>query len=243
MPSAGKLYVVSTPIGNLGDMSFRAIETLKSVDLIASEDTRHTGLLLKHYGIATKQFAYHEHNERRVADQLIEKIKQGQNIALVTDAGTPAISDPGFYLVRECLRNAIEIVPIPGASSLLAALVISGMPVDRFCFEGFLPKTSGRLITRLNELKEDRRTLIFFESPQRILKTLKAILETVGDRQAFIGRELTKKFEQTYRMNISQLIEIFEKGTPKGELVLIVRGHTDSNTTEDEIDRNASPQN
>jgi 16S rRNA (cytidine1402-2'-O)-methyltransferase len=236
MPSAGKLYVVSTPIGNLGDMTFRAIETLKSVNLIASEDTRHTGLLLNHFDISTKQFPYHEHNEKRVAEQLIGKLKEGANIALVTDAGTPAVSDPGFFLVRECLRNDIEVVPIPGASSILAALVISGLPVDRFCFEGFLPKTSGRLKTRLTELKDDHRTLVFFESPQRITKTLKAILENIGDRPAFIGRELTKKFEQTYRMRISQLIDIFDKATPKGEFVLIVRGNTDSDILEDKVD-------
>jgi 16S rRNA (cytidine1402-2'-O)-methyltransferase len=233
MSPTGKLFVVSTPIGNLGDMTFRAIETLKSVSLIASEDTRHTGLLLNHYDISTRQYPYHEHNEKKVTELFISKLKEGSDIALVTDAGTPAISDPGFFLVRECLRNDIEIVPIPGASSILAALVISGLPVDRFCFEGFLPKTSGRLKTRLTELKDDRRTLIFFESPQRIVKTLRAILETIGDRQAFIGRELTKKFEQTYRTNISQLINVFDQATPKGELVLIVRGKIDSEISED----------
>lgn len=221
----GTLYIVSTPIGNLADITFRAVDILKSVDLIASEDTRHTGILLQHYGIATKQIAYHDHNKERVTPRLISQLGDGLNIAVVSDAGTPGISDPGFYLVRECLRNDIEVLPVPGASSMLAALVVSGLPTDRFCFEGFLPKSAGRLKSRLIELKSEGRPIIIFESPYRLLKTLAAILNIFGDRQAYVGRELTKKFEQHYRQSLSSLIDEFSKKPPKGELVLIVAGN------------------
>ncbi|MCP4580316.1 MAG: 16S rRNA (cytidine(1402)-2'-O)-methyltransferase [candidate division Zixibacteria bacterium] len=221
----GKLYVVSTPIGNLKDMTFRAVEILKSVDLIASEDTRHTGVLLKHYGIETRQIAYHDFNKEKITPRLIEQLAGGAQIAVVSDAGTPGISDPGFYLVRECLRNDIEVVPIPGASSMIAALVISGLPTDRFCFEGFLPRTSGKLKSRLTEIKDEKRTLIFFESTHRLAKTLKAMLEIFGEREAFVGRELTKKFEQHYRNSLTELIEIVEGKSLKGEIVLVVTGN------------------
>ncbi len=222
--SQGKLFIVSTPIGNLGDMTIRGIETLRAVDIIASEDTRRTGILLKHYGIETGQLSYHDHNKERMTPRVITELKEGKNMAIVSDAGTPGISDPGFYLVRECLRSGIEIVPIPGASSLMAAVVISGLPTDRFCFEGFLPKSGGKLKKRLTELKEEKRTLVFFESPHRIVKILKEMLKMFGDRQAFVGRELTKKFEQTYRHRLSQLIDILERKAPRGELVLVVGG-------------------
>jgi 16S rRNA (cytidine1402-2'-O)-methyltransferase len=223
--SPGKLYVISTPIGNLADITFRAIEVLKSVDLVAAEDTRRTSLLLKHYGISVKQVSYHDYNKKRVTPLILEKLKQGENVGVVSDAGTPGISDPGFYLVRECLKQEIEIVPVPGASSLLAGLVISGMPTDRFCFEGFLPRTEGKLKKRLMELKDEKRTLVFFESPPRINKTLKAMIEVFGDRQAFIGRELTKKFEQTYRGSLAGLLDILGGAVPKGELILIIAGN------------------
>jgi 16S rRNA (cytidine1402-2'-O)-methyltransferase len=223
--TAGKLYIVATPIGNLGDMTLRAIETLKSVDLIAAEDTRHTGILLKHFGISGRQIPYHEHNEKIVVPQLLAQLLEGKNIALVCDAGTPGIADAGFLLVRECQKNSIEIFPIPGASSLLAALVIAGLPIDRFCFEGFLPRSSGRLKSRLTQLKEDEHTLVFFESPHRVIKSLPVMLEVLGDRPAFIGRELTKKFEQSYRGTISQLLDIIRGKPVKGELVLIVAGY------------------
>jgi 16S rRNA (cytidine1402-2'-O)-methyltransferase len=223
----GKLYIVSTPIGNLADMTFRAVEVLKTVDLIAAEDTRHTGILLKHYAIDTKQIAYHDHNKEKVTPGIIEKLRDGAKIAVVSDAGTPGISDPGFYLIRECLRNSIEVEPIPGASAMIAALVVSGLPTDRFCFEGFLPKTSGKLNARLTELKNEKRTLIFFESPHRLLKILPVMLEVLGDRRAFIGRELTKKFEQHYRYSLSELIAFFRSNPPKGEIVLVIAGKQD----------------
>lgn len=220
----GKLFVVATPIGNIADMTFRGVEVLKSVDLIASEDTRHTGVLLKHYGITTRQLSYHDYNKERVTSRIISQLLDGKDVAVVSDAGTPGISDPGFYLIRECIRNGIEVVPIPGPSSVMAAIVISGLPTDRFCFEGFLPRSSGKMKKRLIEFKGDRRTLVFFESAQRINRTLGMILEVLGDRDAFIGRELTKKFEQVYRNKISELIEIFKSKPPRGELVLVVAG-------------------
>lgn len=220
----GKLFVVATPIGNIADMTFRGIETLKSVDLVISEDTRRTGVLLKHYGISTRQFPYHDHNKERVTPRIIAQLLEGKDVAVVSDAGTPGISDPGFYLVRECIKNGIEVIPVPGASSVMAAIVISGLPTDRFCFEGFLPRSTGKMKKRLIELKGDKRTLVFFESARRINKTLVMILEVLGDRDAFVGRELTKKFEQAYRNKVSELIEIFEGKPPRGELVLVVAG-------------------
>lgn len=221
----GILYIVSTPIGNLQDLSSRAIEVLKSVDLIAAEDTRHTGILLKHYGINTKQYPYHQYNEKRVTAHLIEQLMEGKNIAVVSDAGTPGIADAGFWLVREAIKNDIQIVAIPGASSILAALVISGLPCDRFVFEGFLPKTSGRLETTLTALRETNRTMVFLESPHRITKALAAMLNIFGDRQAFVGRELTKKFEQTYRGTLSEILARFTGHPVKGEIVIIVAGN------------------
>jgi len=216
--------VVATPIGNLSDITRRAIEVLQSVDLIASEDTRHTGLLLKHYGIATRQTPYHDHNKRKVTPRIIELLLAGQDVAVVSDAGTPGISDPGFYLVRESIRHGIDIVPIPGPSSVMAALVISGLPTDRFSFEGFLPRTSGKMRRRLEELRADTRTLVFFESPHRLVRTLEAMLEVWGNRPAVIGRELTKKFEEVYRFDLSELLRIFQKEAPRGEIVLLVSG-------------------
>jgi 16S rRNA (cytidine1402-2'-O)-methyltransferase len=224
MQSAGILYIVATPIGNLQDISSRAIETLKAVDLIAAEDTRHTGVLLKHYGISTKQLAYHQFNEKRVTAYFIEQLTAGKNIAVVSDAGTPGIADAGFLLVREAIKNEIQVVAIPGASSILAALVISGLPCDRFIFEGFLPKTSGRLDTTLIALRESSRTMVFLESPHRITKALTAMLNAFGDRRAFVGRELTKKFEQSYRGNLSELLAYFTENTVKGEIVIVVAG-------------------
>jgi 16S rRNA (cytidine1402-2'-O)-methyltransferase len=220
----GKLYVVATPIGNMADITYRAIEILKSVDLIASEDTRHTGRLLSHYGIETRQTPYHDHNKEKVTPKFIEQIQSGLDIAVVSDAGTPGISDPGFYLVRECLKKDIEVMPLPGASSMLAALVVSGLPTDRFCFEGFLPRVKGKAKTRLKELSKEKRTMIFFESPYRLFKTLQLIRDELGERQVFIGRELTKKFETHYYGCVSELLEKFGDNNIKGEIVLIVSG-------------------
>lgn len=221
----GTLYLVSTPIGNLQDISERAIETLKSVDLIAAEDTRHTGILLKRYSITTKQYPYHQYNEKRVTGHLIEQLISGKNIAVVSDAGTPGIADAGFWLVREAIKHEIEVIAIPGASAVLTALVISGLPCDKFVFEGFLPKTSGRLEATLKSLAELDRTMVFLESPHRLTKTLAAMINIFGDRRAFVGRELTKKFEQSYRGMLSELLALFTEHPKKGELVIIVTGH------------------
>jgi 16S rRNA (cytidine1402-2'-O)-methyltransferase len=208
----------------MGDITFRAVEILNTVDLIASEDTRRTGLLLKHYGIPAKQTAYHDHNKERVTPILIDRLKNGSNIAVVSDAGTPGISDPGFYLIRECLKHEITVLPLPGASSLLASLVISGLPTDRFVFEGFLPRARGKMKARLNELCSESRTMIFFESPHRLVKTLTAMLEHFGDRKAFTGREITKKFEQHHYGKISTILEEFVERLPKGEFVIVIQG-------------------
>jgi len=226
---SGKLHIVSTPIGNLKDITYRAIEVLKAVDLIAAEDTRHTGILLKHHGITTRQIAYHDHNKKKITPHLLAELKAGKNIAIVSDAGTPGISDPGYYLIRECLSSDIEVEAIPGPSSLLAGLVISGLPTDRFCFEGFLPKASGKLKKRLLELREEPRTLVFFESPYRLAKTLAAMFDIFGDRRAYVGRELTKKFEQSYRGTITDLLNQFGTKAPRGECVLIVAGRRTDN--------------
>jgi 16S rRNA (cytidine1402-2'-O)-methyltransferase len=223
-PLQGILYIVATPIGNLGDMTIRAIETLKTVDLIASEDTRNSGFLLKHFGISTPQTSYHEHNERQKAPELARFLKVGKSIALISDAGTPLISDPGYRLVNEAITAGIEIIPIPGSSSILAALVASGFPTDKFCFEGYLPKSSGRLTRRLQELATEPRTMIFFETQFRILKSLPVMVEAFGDREIFVGRELTKKFEEKMRAKISDIIKALETRTIKGEIVIVVPG-------------------
>jgi 16S rRNA (cytidine1402-2'-O)-methyltransferase len=223
-PIPGILYIVATPIGNLGDMTSRAVETLKIVDLIASEDTRNSGFLLKHFGISTSQTSYHEHNERQKAPELVRFLKDGKSIALISDAGTPLVSDPGYRLVNEAISEGIEIIPIPGPSSILAALVASGFPTDRFCFEGYLPKSSGRLTRRLQELASEPRTMIFFETQFRILKSLPLMLEAFGDREIFVGRELTKKFEEKMRAKISETISTLENRTIKGEIVIVVPG-------------------
>ena len=222
--ASGKLHIVATPIGNLADITYRAVEVLRGVDLIASEDTRHTGVLLKHHGIGTRQIPYHDHNKKKITPLLLAELKAGKNIAVVADAGTPGISDPGYYLIRECLSHDIEVISVPGASSLLTGLVISGLPTDRFCFEGFLPRSTGKFRKRLGELRDDSRTLVFFESPHRLGKTLAAMLDIFGDRRAYVGRELTKKFEQSYRGTLADLLNHFKNKAPKGECVLIVAG-------------------
>jgi len=221
----GNLYIVATPIGNLGDITFRAIEVLKTVDLIASEDTRRTSILLKHYGIATKMSAYHDHNKERVSAGIVDKLMSGLDIAVVSDAGTPGISDPGFYIIRLCLQNKISVIPIPGASSLLSAVVAAGLPTDRICFEGFLPRTSGKLKKRLESLIDDPRTIVFFESQHRIAKTLAAMSDVFGERPAYVGRELTKKFEEHIYGSLSELTERFQISKPKGEIVVVVAGY------------------
>ena len=217
-----KLFIVPTPIGNLGDITFRAIETLKSVDLILAEDTRTSLKLLKHYKINSKIESYHMHNEHKKADSIINKISEGNTIALISDAGTPSISDPGFLLVRECIKNNIEVECLPGATALITALVISGLPSDKFLFEGFLPAKKGRT-KRLKELSNEKKTIIFYESPHRILKTLKDFSNYFSpEKQVSVSREITKIYENTFRGTIDESIEHFEKNKPKGEFVIVL---------------------
>jgi len=217
-----KLFIVPTPIGNLGDITFRAIETLKSVDLILAEDTRTSLKLLKHYNIENSVESYHMHNEHKKLISIIDKLNSGFEIALISDAGTPGISDPGFLLIRECIKNNIEIECLPGATALIPALVNSGLPSDRFLFEGFLPVKKGRT-KRLKEIAEENRTVIFYESPHRILKTLNDLSTYYNEESGVsISRELTKIHEETFRGKIKDAIEHFEKKKPKGEFVIVL---------------------
>jgi len=222
--SLGSIYVVSTPIGNLADISLRAIDILKTVDLIACEDTRQTAKILNHYKIKTKMTPYHDHNKEYKTSSLIDLIKNGNSIALVSDAGTPGISDPGFYLIREAIKNDINISPIPGPSALTAAALASGMEIDRFLFEGYLPRKKGRL-KRLKELAAYKVTIVIFEGPHRVLRSLRDLRDTLGDRKAAIGRELTKVHEEFIRGNLSDLIANFSERKPKGEFVIIIEGN------------------
>ncbi len=219
-----KLYIIPTPIGNLKDITLRALELLKSVDVIYSEDTRRTGMLLKHFDIQTGMMSYHKFNEHKISAQIIADITSGQTAALVTDAGTPAISDPGFLLVRECIKNGIEIESLPGATAFVPALVNSGLPNEKFVFEGFLPQKKGRQ-KRLTMLEDESRTMIFYESPHRLLKALQQFSEHFGaDRPASVSRELTKLHEENARGTLAELIAHFSKKTIKGEIVIVVGG-------------------
>lgn len=220
----GKLYIVPTPIGNLKDMTFRAIEVLKEVDLILAEDTRTSGKLLKHFEINTPLQSHHMHNEHKTIDGLIAKLKSGTNLALISDAGTPAISDPGFLLTRSCIENNIEVDCLPGATAFVPALVNSGLPNDKFVFEGFLPVKKGRQ-TRLQILAEETRTMIFYESPHKLLKTLTNFCEYFGnDRPVSVSRELTKLYEETIRGTAKQVLDHYSKKPLKGEIVIVVGG-------------------
>lgn len=223
----GILYIVATPIGNLGDITQRALDTLAQVDLIAAEDTRHSGLLLSHYGIKKPFFALHDHNEQQKAVILVEKLTKGENIALISDAGTPLISDPGFHLVRHCRQAGIRVVPIAGACAAITALCASGIASDRFCFEGFLPAKSKSRRDKLEELSTEPRTLIFYESTHRILESLADMKDVLGaDRYIVMARELTKTWESIYGETIGNLIEWLKEDNNriKGEIVLIVEG-------------------
>ncbi len=221
----GKLFIIPTPIGNLEDITLRAIRLLKEVDLILAEDTRQTSKLLKHYNISKPTSSYHKHNEHRIVEFLADRILRGENIALVTDAGTPGISDPGFLLVRECLKKNIEVECLPGATAFVPALVNSGLPSDSFCFEGFLPQKKGRQ-KKLEALKNETRTMIFYESPFRLIKALEQFLGVFGDREASVSRELTKIYEETKRGKLHQLIEYFKQKEVKGEIVIVINGST-----------------
>lgn len=222
--SFGKLYIVPTPIGNLEDMTFRAVNVLKTCDFVLAEDTRTSGFLLKHYEINTKMFSHHKFNEHKSSDQIVERIKAGAKAALISDAGTPAISDPGFLIVQNCIKAGIDVECLPGATALIPALVVSGLPNDRFCFEGFLPQKKGRL-TRLKELKRERRTMVFYESPYRIVKTLTQLADHLGnERRASASREISKLYEETIRGTLEELITHFIENEPRGEFVLTVEG-------------------
>ena len=220
----GKLYIVPTPIGNLEDITLRAIRILKEVDFILAEDTRQSIKLLKHYQIEKTLIPYHMHNEHRELQRFVNMLNDGKNLALVSDAGTPAISDPGFLIVRECLRNNIAVESLPGATAFVPALIKSGLPADSFCFEGFLPEKKGRQ-TMLKKLCEEERTIIFYESPHRLLKTLEQLKEYFGeDRQASVSRELTKMFEETINRTLTELAEHFKLKPVKGEIVVVIAG-------------------
>jgi 16S rRNA (cytidine1402-2'-O)-methyltransferase len=225
----GRLYVVATPIGNLGDLSTRARETLASAALIAAEDTRHTGVLLKAFGIATPMISLHDHNEAQRAPELVERLRGGETVALVSDAGTPAISDPGFDLVRACAAAGIEVVAVPGPCALVAALSIAALPTDRFCFEGFLPARGAARRARLREVSGERRTLVFYESPHRIDETLVDCAEHLGStREAVLAREITKLHESLYRGSLAQLADRAKSDADlsRGEIVLVIAGAT-----------------
>jgi len=220
----GKLYVVPTPIGNLEDMTLRAIRILKEVDTILAEDTRTSSVLLKHYQIDKRLMAYHKFNEHKSLLSFVNRLEGGENIALISDAGTPSISDPGFLLVRACVENGIEVECLPGATALIPAIVNSGFPSDKFCFEGFLPQKKGRQ-KRLLELAQEERTMVLYESPFRLMKLLEEINQYFGsDRQMAVSRELSKMFEENLRGTVSELIEKLKDRTIKGEIVVVIKG-------------------
>jgi 16S rRNA (cytidine1402-2'-O)-methyltransferase len=218
------LYIVPTPIGNLADMTFRAVAVLKEVDLILAEDTRTSGVLLKHYEISKPLQSYHQHNEHQVTERLVSQMREGKKMALLTDAGTPGISDPAFYIIRACIKENIRVECLPGATALIPALVNSGLPSDSFCFEGFLPLKKGRH-TLLTELAEENRTIILYESPMRLVKSLQQLMEYFGeDRQCCVSRELTKKFEENARGTLKEIHEHFNQKSVKGEIVIVIAG-------------------
>ncbi|MBI3014681.1 MAG: 16S rRNA (cytidine(1402)-2'-O)-methyltransferase [Candidatus Tectomicrobia bacterium] len=221
----GKLYLVATPVGNLEDITLRALRTLKEVDLIAAEDTRHTRHLLSHYGISTPLTSYHQYNERQKGRSLIQRILSGSDVALVSDAGTPGISDPAYLLVRQAIEAGIQVVPIPGPTAFISALCASGLPTDRFLFEGFLPHRAGKRRRRLEALKEETATLIFYESPFRIYDLLKEIAEILGERPVVVAREMTKRFEEILRGTAGGLRQDLEGKKLKGEITVLVAGH------------------
>lgn len=222
---AGILYIVPTPVGNLADMTYRAVEVLRSVDLILAEDTRTSSILLQHYGIEGRVLSHHKFNEHQTSAQIKKQIlEEGLSVALISDAGTPGISDPGFLLVRECAAEGIEVQTLPGATACIPAIVSSGLPCDRFCFEGFLPQKKGRS-TRLEALKEESRTMIFYESPYRLVKTLEQFAEAFGpDRACCVSREISKLHETHHRGTITELLNYFYENEPKGEIVITLAG-------------------
>ena len=229
----GILYIVPTPVGNMEDMTFRAVRILKEVDLILAEDTRTSGILLKHYEIMNSLLSHHKFNEHGTSASVVSRLLAGENVALISDAGTPGISDPGFFLVREAVRAGVEVQCLPGATAFVPALVSSGLPCDRFAFEGFLPQKKGRQ-TKLESLKGEERTMIFYESPYRLLKTLQQFAEVYGpDRQVSVCREISKIHEESVRGSLEEVIAHFKEKEPKGEIVIILAG----------LDKNAKSEN
>jgi 16S rRNA (cytidine1402-2'-O)-methyltransferase len=216
------LYIVATPIGNLGDITLRSLEVLKSVDLVAAEDTRYSGMLMKHFGIKKPFISYHEHNEAKRTAELIERLAAGETVALITDAGTPGLSDPGLRLIRECIQRDLPFTIIPGPSSILTALVGSGFATEKFSFRGFVPVKAGRRERELRSAAESGETVIFFESPYRLTKTLTACIDVMQDRQLCVARELTKKFEEFRRGSAGELLAHYEAHPPKGEIVFVI---------------------
>lgn len=238
-----KLYIVPTPIGNLEDITLRAIRILKEVDIILAEDTRKSGILLKHLGIEKKMFAHHMHNEHKTVALIAERIASGEKIALITDAGTPGISDPGFLLIRECIAKGIDVESLPGATAFVPALVNSGLPCDSFCFEGFLPQKKGRQ-TKIKSLINEHRTMVFYESPHRLIKALEQFIEYFGaERKGSVSRELTKMFEENKRGTLQELATYFKSKTIKGEIVIVIEGNKNKNIDNLEGDKNESETN
>jgi 16S rRNA (cytidine1402-2'-O)-methyltransferase len=234
--TAGTLFLVSTPIGNLGDMSHRAVEVLSSAALVIAEDTRHSRRLLEHYRISTPLSSYHEHNEAKETPRLIARLRAGDSIALISDAGTPLISDPGSRLVAAALDADVPVVPIPGASSVMAALVASGLPLERFTFFGFLPRKGRERAEIMTEIVESRGTVVLFEAPNRVATTLDALVEAgAGDRQAVVARELTKRFEEFKRGSVAGLASVYGKADPKGEVVLVIAGAEERAVSESDL--------
>jgi 16S rRNA (cytidine1402-2'-O)-methyltransferase len=221
---SGKLYLVPTPIGNMGDITERALETLKQVDLVACEDTRHSGMFLKRLGLKKKLISYHDFNEARRADQLLTKIRQGMSVAVITDAGSPGISDPAYRIVQAAISDSVDIVPLPGATAIIPALTASGLPTDRFFFEGFLPHKSTARKKRLEKLKNLDSTLVFYESPHRLQKSLGDMQEVLGDRKACLAREISKRYEQFLRGRTSDIQNAITDKPVKGEIVLVIGG-------------------
>ena len=231
---SGKLYIVPTPVGNLDDMTFRGVEVLKNADLILAEDTRTSGVLMKHFGISAPMRSHHKFNEHEEAPKIADRILGGENIALISDAGTPGISDPGFMLSRECRRLGVEVECLPGATAFVPALVASGLPCDRFVFEGFLPPKKGRS-TRLALLADDDRSIVIYESPKRLPRTLRQLAESFGaDREACVCREISKMHETYHRGSLGELSNYFEQNNPKGEIVIIISGRDKSKNDSDD---------
>ncbi|MBI5694887.1 MAG: 16S rRNA (cytidine(1402)-2'-O)-methyltransferase [Nitrospirae bacterium] len=225
--SAGTLYIVATPIGNLDDITLRALKTLREVSLIAAEDTRHTQKLLTHFGIHKTLTSYHDHNKEQKGEVLVARLKDGDDVALVSDAGTPGISDPGYYLINRAIEEGVAVIPIPGVAAATAALSVSGLPTDAFVFEGFLPARHSQRLRKLEELKAEPRTMIFYEAPHRILDCMKDMVKVLGDRRVSLSRELTKMHEETLRGRIHVIIDIIgQKAAVKGEITLVVEGRT-----------------